>query len=307
MLTSVLDDPSRGSNSSMYLPCGQFSGSWSGFSISSEASAHTSPLSWQTLMKVSLAISSSFLTASPWTLVAPVAPRMLIRPARRIVSDPNPDIALVQEEAFERHDRDDAESIDLAKEPFDPFRPLTLQLKPVVLFVVVDIDDRGRSDSQRRESPTEIEHGEGILDAGRHLHRLGSPVFRHRRPVRSLVEEHFDIVLAPALPPLEEKVVGIARLFVQQRLDAIVHRIEGRDELIGPGGVDELHHRPAVQGLAFRDLHDRGACGDDSPVQRVGQALADLEVGRRGTVRWNGETRREEDEQAEREDRQKRG
>src|SRR5437870_10309758 len=128
---------------------------------------------------------------------------------RRIVGDPQPDITLVQEEAFERHDGEDAEGVELAEWAFDPFRPLDLQLKPVVLLVVVDIDDRGRSDSQRRESPAEIEHGEGILDAGRYLHRLGIPVFRHRRPVRGLVEEYFDIVLAPALPPFEEEMVGI--------------------------------------------------------------------------------------------------
>ncbi len=49
----------------MYLPWGQFSGSWTGFSISSDASAHTNPLYWKTLTKVSLAIAFSFLTASP--------------------------------------------------------------------------------------------------------------------------------------------------------------------------------------------------------------------------------------------------
>src|SRR2546426_10920371 len=67
--------------------------------------------------------------------------------------------------------------------------------------------------------------------------------------------------------------------------DSVVHRIEGRDEVVGPGGVDELHHRPAGQGLALRDLHDGSAGGDDSPAQRIGQAFTDLEVDRRRTVR----------------------
>ena len=37
----------------------------------------------QHLQQVSLAISSSFLTASPWTFVSPVMPRIFMNPARR--------------------------------------------------------------------------------------------------------------------------------------------------------------------------------------------------------------------------------
>src|SRR5439155_8436344 len=103
-----------------------------------------------------------------------------------------------------------------------------------------------------------------------------------------------------------EESVGIARFFVQQRLDSVVHRIEDRDELVRPGRVDELHHLPAGQGLAVRDLEHSGAGGDDAPVQRVGQVLTDLEVGRRRTVRWSGEIWREDNEQGYRENRQKR-
>ncbi len=54
-----------------------------GFSISSEASAHATPSCCNILTKVSFAISSSFLTLSPWILVSPVVPRMLSRPADR--------------------------------------------------------------------------------------------------------------------------------------------------------------------------------------------------------------------------------
>src|SRR3989442_1464292 len=61
---------------------------------------------------------------------------------RRIVRDPHPDIALVPDDTFERHDSEDADGVKLAEWAFDPFRPLDLQLKPVVLLVVVDIDDR---------------------------------------------------------------------------------------------------------------------------------------------------------------------
>ena len=56
MLTSVLEDPSKGSNSSMYFPCGQFSERNSGFSISSEASAQTNPVCCKTLISVSFAM-----------------------------------------------------------------------------------------------------------------------------------------------------------------------------------------------------------------------------------------------------------
>jgi hypothetical protein len=56
ILTSVLDDPSKGSNSTMYGAGLPGEATKTGFSISSEASAPATPSRWSTSTNVSLAI-----------------------------------------------------------------------------------------------------------------------------------------------------------------------------------------------------------------------------------------------------------
>ena len=68
--TSMLDDPSKGSIATMYLPCSDESPSKAiNSSFSSEATPQQCPPNSRDAMKVLLASKSSFFTSSPCTFV----------------------------------------------------------------------------------------------------------------------------------------------------------------------------------------------------------------------------------------------
>ncbi len=73
-LTSMLDEPSKGSNNNRYLPWGWGSGIKEGKSISSEAIAASCPPQTLAANRISLEITSSFFWASPCTLSLPASP-----------------------------------------------------------------------------------------------------------------------------------------------------------------------------------------------------------------------------------------
>ena len=73
-LTSRFDDPSTGSTQTTYPPRAPRAAGRIGSSDSSETSALTSPVASSARTTTSFAHASSFLTASPWTFVAPVGP-----------------------------------------------------------------------------------------------------------------------------------------------------------------------------------------------------------------------------------------
>src|SRR3989454_1244754 len=75
MLTSMLEEPSSGSNSSRYSPRGYWVGIGRGFSISSEARAARLPPHSLASSKISLDSTSSFFCTSPCTLRVAAPPR----------------------------------------------------------------------------------------------------------------------------------------------------------------------------------------------------------------------------------------
>ncbi len=73
-LTSMLDEPSSGSNTSRNPPRAQSAGIWYGASSSSEAIPASNPPRSVHRRTISLASTSSFCCCSPCTFVAPAAP-----------------------------------------------------------------------------------------------------------------------------------------------------------------------------------------------------------------------------------------
>src|SRR5438093_13125157 len=75
MLTSMLEEPSSGSNSSRYSPRGYWVGIGRGSSISSEARAARLPPHSLASSRISLDSTSSFFCTSPCTLRVAAPPR----------------------------------------------------------------------------------------------------------------------------------------------------------------------------------------------------------------------------------------
>ncbi len=73
-LTSMLEEPSRGSNSSRYRPRGNPDGIGYGSGISSDTSPASCPPHSFVRTKISFASTSSFFCASPCTLSEPASP-----------------------------------------------------------------------------------------------------------------------------------------------------------------------------------------------------------------------------------------
>lgn len=73
---SMLDEPSKGSKVTIYLPRCEWSLITIAFSSSSETSMHAFPDAISALRKISFAKTSSFLTSSPCTFASPVKPNL---------------------------------------------------------------------------------------------------------------------------------------------------------------------------------------------------------------------------------------
>src|SRR5574338_818127 len=85
--TSMLLEPSSGSNSRTYLPAGRSGGVGTGSSSSSDARMQVRPAGCTASRMVSLAKTSRFCCSSPWMLVVPRSPRMSLSPARRTLRE----------------------------------------------------------------------------------------------------------------------------------------------------------------------------------------------------------------------------
>ena len=84
--TSMLEEPSSGSNSTAYFPADDSGGTGMMSLSSSEPITHTRPVCFSEFLMVSLARTSIFCCSSPCTFWAPCLPRMLTRPARRMAA-----------------------------------------------------------------------------------------------------------------------------------------------------------------------------------------------------------------------------
>ncbi len=83
-LTSMLEEPSSGSKTMMYLPVSTERSKVTGSSSSSLTSAATESRRPRQCSSAWLAYTSSFCCCSPCTLVCPIAPRASLSPAVRI-------------------------------------------------------------------------------------------------------------------------------------------------------------------------------------------------------------------------------
>ncbi len=87
--TSIFDEPSSGSNTTMYFAPGEPPCTTRGCSFSSEASMATLSRTLNACISISLAYTSSFCCTSPCTFFSPAEPRMSDKPARRTLASIN--------------------------------------------------------------------------------------------------------------------------------------------------------------------------------------------------------------------------